>query len=311
MAASLLASVDGTVMNATTGKPQPAVVVTLVQPGSTGMQTLASVKSDAHGKFTIDKQVPPGPALLQGLHQGATYNLMLAPGAPTTGLRLNVYDSTTRPAAVKVAQHMVLIEPGADALQVSETFVIGNDTNTTYQDPAKGSLQFYLPEAAGGKVQVTINAPGGMPVQRPAEKTRQAGVYKVGYPLKPGETRFDVNYSLPPTGTFTGKNLHPDTPTRLVSPAGVTLSGDGVETLGQEPQTKAHIYNVAKAAYEIKIEGAGSLRNPEAAASDEDNGAPRVEQAPARIYTRLGWVLGLALGILALGGALLYRRGAA
>src|SRR5580704_1848598 len=61
----LLASVDGVVMNLTTGKPQPAVIVSLVQPGSKGMQTLASVKSDAEGKFQIDKEVPPGPALLQ------------------------------------------------------------------------------------------------------------------------------------------------------------------------------------------------------------------------------------------------------
>ncbi len=305
----LHASVDGVVMNATTGKPQPSVVISLVQPGSRGMQTLASVKSDAEGKFKIDKEFPPGPALLQGLHQGATYNLMLTPGAPTNGLRLNVYDSTSKPAAAKVEQHMVLIEPSASALQVSETLLCKNDTNTTYQDPSKGSVQFYLPQGADGKVQVTINAPGGMPIQRPAEKTSQPGVYKVNYPLKPGETRFDINYALPASDTFAAKNLNPDSPTRLVTPSSVTLSGDTINGLGQEPQTKAHIYDVLKPAYEVKIEGIGSLRNPETPAADEDTGAPQVEQQPARIYSRLWWVLGLALGILALGGTMLYRKG--
>lgn len=305
----LFASVDGVVLNATTGKPQPAVIVNLVQPGAGGMQTLASVKSDAEGKFKIDKTIPPGPALLQGLHQGATYNLMLAPGAPTIGLRLNVYDSTAKASTAKVTQHMVLIEPSAEALHISETFLCQNDTKFTYQDPSKGSLQFYLPESAGDKVQVTVNAPGGMPIQRPAEKTARRGVYKVNYPLKPGETRFDINYSLPAADKLTGRNLTAGALTRLVTPAAVTLSGDGVEPLGQEPQTQARIYNVAGSTYEVKIEGTGSLRNQEPAAADEDSGQPKIEQGPARIYTRVGWVLALALGILALGGTLLYRRG--
>ena len=42
------------------------------------------VKSDAEGKFRIDKEYPPGPALLQGLHGGASYPMMLTPGSPTT-----------------------------------------------------------------------------------------------------------------------------------------------------------------------------------------------------------------------------------
>jgi hypothetical protein len=312
-ALGLFAAVDGVVMNATTGQPQPSVVVSLVQPGANGMQTLASVKSGPDGKFTIDKDFPAGPALLQGLHQGATYNLMLTPGAPTTGLRLNVFDSTSQPAAAKVEQHMVLLEPTAAALNVGETLLCKNDTNTTFQDASKGSVQFYLPAAAAGKVQVTINAPGGMPIQRPAEKTSQPNIYKVNYPLKPGETRFDIAYSLPASDTFAAKNLTPGSPTRLVTPSTVTVSGESVKLLGQEPQTKAHIYDILKPAYEVKIEGTGSLRNPEAApaAGEEDNGAPQVEQQPARIYSRLGWVLGLALGILALGGTMLYRKGTA
>jgi hypothetical protein len=307
----LLASVDGVVMNLTTGKPQPAVIVSLVQPGSKGMQTLASVKSNAEGKFQIDKEVPPGPALLQGLHQGATYNLLLAPGGPTNGLKLNVYDSTAKPSAAHVAQDMVLLEPSASELRVSETVLFQNDSKLTYQDPANGSLRFYLPKAAEDKVQVTINAPGGMPIQRPAEKTAQPDVYKVNYPVKPGETRFDVTYLLPAADTFAGRNLNADSPTRLVTPGAVTLSGDGISSLGQEPQTQAHIYEVSGAKYEVKIEGVGSLRSTEAAAPDEDAGQPRIETAPARIYTRLGWVLGLTFAILALGGMMLYRKGAA
>lgn len=308
----LLAAVEGTVMNASTGKSQGAVIVTLVQPSAQGMQTIGSVKSDAEGKFKIDKDIPAGPALLQAVYQGATYNLILAPGTPTTGLHLKIYDSTAKPGVAKISQHMILIEPSAAALDISETFLIENETTTTFQDPVKGSIQFYLPDAAEGKAKVMINSPGGMPIERPAEKTGAKGVYKVAYPIKPGESRFDVSYSLPPSETFASKIMHGDGVTRLVTPSAVTLTGDGVESLGQEPQTRAHIYNAGGADYTVKISGTGSLRTPEtAAAPEDDTGQDQIEEKPARVYTKMYWVLGLSFAILGLGGALLYRKSAA
>jgi len=307
----LLAAVDGTVVNATTGKPQPAVIVTLVQPGSQGMQTIATVKSDAAGKFTIDKEFPPGPALLQAIYQGVLYTLVLPPGGPTAGVHVKVYDSTAKAGIAKVSQHMILIEPSANSLDISETFLIENETTTTYQDPAKGSIQFYLPAAAEGKVSVTINAPGGMPIQRSAEKTKEKDVYKIQYPVKPGESRFDVSYSLPPSATFGSKILHGEGVTRLVTPSSVTLQGEGIQDLGQEPQTKAHIYGVGDADFTLTITGTGSLRNADAApAADEDTGSPQLEEKAARVYTKIYWVLGLAFAILGLGGVLLYRKSA-
>jgi hypothetical protein len=308
----LLASIDGTVINATTGKPQASVVVTLVQPGAQGMQTIASVKSDAAGAFKIDKEFPPGMALLQAIYQGATYNLVLPPGGPTTGVQVKIYDSTNKSGVAKVSQHMVLIEPSAESVNVSETFLIENESATTFQDPVKGSLQFYLPDSAEGKVKVSIISPGGMSIPRPAEKTTQKNIYKIAYPVKPGQSRFDISYSLPPTETLTGKILHGEGATFLLTPSTVTLSGDGVESRGQEPQTKAHIYNASGTDYVVKINGTGSLHSPEAAAApDEDTGEPQIEEKAARVYSRMYWVLGLAFAILGLGGALLYRKSAA
>src|SRR5579871_51737 len=233
-----LAAVDGTVFNATTGKPQAGVTVNLVQPGAGGMQQLATIKSDAEGKFNIDKSFPPGPALIQADYQGATYTLILPPGGPTNGVRVNIYNATTDPAAAKVDQRMLVIEPSAAALNVTETLLLKNETNTTFQDAAKGSAQVYLPGPSEGKARVTINPPEGMPLQRPAEKTAQANVYKINYPVRPGETRIDVTYSLPPSDTFSSELIHPGETTRIVTPPTVTLEGAGIESLGQEPQTQ-------------------------------------------------------------------------
>ncbi|HLH42370.1 MAG TPA: hypothetical protein VKV74_05250 [Bryobacteraceae bacterium] len=308
---SLLAAIDGTVVNATTGKPQPRVTVTLIHPGASGMQTLGRAQSDADGKFAIEQDVPSPPALLQAEFQGVTYNTILPPGATSTGLKLNVYDATSKLSADIAQQHLIILEPVDGQLRVSETFLVENKGNTTFQDAAKGSIQLYLP--TGAKTEVTVTAPGGMPIRRTPEKTAQPDVYKIGYPIKPGSTDFELVYTLPDPKRFSGKVVGKD-PLRLVSASTVTLSGNNLKDLGTEPRTLAHVYEVpAGASYELNIEGTGALRT-EAAQNqdqDDDSGAPKTTAGMARIYSRLYWVLGLTFGILALGGTLLYRKGAA
>jgi hypothetical protein len=307
----LLAAIDGTVTNATTGKPQPSVTVTLVHPGAGGMQTLGSTKSDAEGKFAIDQEVPSPPALLQATYQGVTYNSVLPPGSPTSGVQLSVYDSTNRMPAGVEQQHLLILEPDSNQLKVSETILVENKANETFNDPAKGSLQLFIPP--GTNTEVTVTAPGGMPIRRPPQKTAQADVFKIDYPLKPGETQFELAYTLPDAKRFSGKAVGKD-PVRLVTPNGVTLSGDSLKDLGTEPRTQAHIYEVAPgASYEASIQGTGVLETGQAQSedSDDDSGQPKTHVGMARVYDRLYWVLGLAFSMLAVGGALLYRKGAA
>jgi hypothetical protein len=311
LAALPLFAVDGVVINGTTTKPQAGVLVQLMQPGQSGMQSLGAVKTDADGKFKIEKDIPSGPAILQAIYQGATYNLVLTPETPRTNTSIVINESTTDPASAKTTQHMILLEPTADKLQVNETFLIQNDTIKTFSDPQKGSAQFNLPREANGTAEVTINAPGGMPIRRPAEQTNQPGVFKVNYPVKPGETRFEVRYTMPKSDTFSSKVIG-SAPVRIVTPGAVTIEGDGIEDMGQEPTTQARIYNVKAAEFTAKITGSGSLSAPsEGGAPAENSDAPQVEEANARIYSRLYWVLGLTFALLAAGGVALYRKGTA
>lgn len=307
-----LLAIDGVAINVTTGKPQAGVAIDLVQPSQNGMVPLGNTTTDAQGQFKIDKQIPPGPGLLQATYQGTTYNQIITPGMATTGIQVKVYDATKKAGVAKTLEHLILLEPGVDNLRISETFVLGNETNLTFNDPAKGSIQFYLPPATGGKAQVVITAPGGMPITRPPLKTATAGIYKVDYPTKPGETRMDVTYTVPATEKFAGKIVASDTATHLVTPPAVTITGDGIEPAGREPQTQANIYNLTGLDYNLLIEGIGSLRGDDSQpAQGDDSGSPQVEIKKPRLYGQLAWVLGLALGILALGGTMLYRRGAA
>jgi hypothetical protein len=307
--APCLAAVDGIVTNGTSGQPQPNAIVSLVQPGQGGMKTLASVKTDAQGKFRFDQEIPPGPILLQTLFAGVLYNQPVMPGAGI-GMHVQVYDATNKPGTAKVAQHFIVLQPTATELAVSEGILYQGDPKLAYSDPVNGSFRFYLPPEAKGNVQVTINSPGGMPIQRPAEKTKEPNVYKIDYPIRPGETRFDLNYILPATNpmTFSTKILHTEGSSDLVAPQGVTLKGDDIELVGQEPTTQATIYKVKKADFTVQIEGTGSLQQAAAGGSSgEDNGQPTLQEVKPRIYDRLYWILGMAFAILGLGSVVLYR----
>ena len=303
-------AVDGTVTNGTSNKPQPAVIVTMVQPGAGGMQTLATVKSDAGGKFHIDKEGQPGaPVLLQAIYQGVLYTHMVPPGMPTNSVGLTVYDASSNAGAAPMEQHMVLLQPTASDLSVGETFLFHNASSVTYNDPANGTLRVYLPDGVeSDKVAVTVTPPGGMPIQRSADKTKLKNVYKVDYPIQPGETRFDLSYTLPAESplVYSGKTVMQGGPTRLVVPKGVSVTGDNLTSLGTEPTTQAGIFEVKGDTFKVELQGTGTLQS--AQAGSEDDSGPGIQEILPKLYDREYWVIGLALGILALGFTLLYRK---
>ncbi len=297
-------AIEGTVVNRTSGKPQGAATVTLYKLGQKlGIEAIESVKSDATGKFRISQDVE-GPRLIQTAFDGVTYNHMLPPGSPTSGLTLDVYKSSTQPGGAKLAQHFLIFQPAESQMTVTEGFVFQNAGTTTYNDPDGGTLKFYLPQAAQGKVRVEATAPQGMPIERAAEKTSKADVYKVDFAVKPGETRFELSYAVPYTSpaTFAGKVLYKDAPTSLVAPQGVEIKGEGLTPRGKEPRSQASVFEVK--ASDFKVEIAGALK---AAETDAGSNEPAIDQVLPRMHQNLAWLLVLTLAILTLGFVLLYR----
>lgn len=303
-----LLAVDGIVVNGTTGVPQAGVKINLVQPTQNGMVPLGDAVSGSQGEFRIDKAIPPGPGLLQATFEGNTYNQIIAPGMPTSGVRVAVYNSTRDAKIGTPSEHLILLERDDQQIKISETFIFQNQSSTTFADPVNGSVRFYLPPAAGGKAQAIISAPGGMPIPRSPIALGKQDLYKIDYPVKPGETRMEVSYSLPASDSFVGKIASSSASTHLVTPFSVTVEGPGVEPAGQEPQTQAHIYTLRGASFNLKITGSGSLRNEQPAETDEDSGQHQVEVAPARIYSKQNWILGIIFGILAIGGWMLFQK---
>lgn len=314
LALPAMTAVTGTVVNRTTGQPQAGATVGLNRLGQNGIELIDQAKSDAQGHFTIDREIQ-GPHVIRTAFDGVTYNHMLPPGTPTTGLTLDVYNSSKQPGAAKVSKHMLIFEPSASGqMTVRDTYLYVNSGNMAWNDPDKGSLHFFLPAAAGGKAQVNVTAPGGMPIPAALLKTGSPEVMAVDFAVKPGETRFDVDYAVPyvPGAPYEGRVTTKDDNTYLIVPPGVTLSGDGLTDIGTEPRTQDHIFGLIGNTFKIALTGAAAPP-PDADATpsaDQDSG-PKIEPIMPRIYGNAKLILGLALAILAVGFTLLYRKSSA
>ncbi len=309
-----MAAVSGIVVNQTTHKPQPGATVALNKLGQNGIELIDQAKSDASGKFTINQDVQ-GPHVIRTAFDGVMYNHMLPPGAPTANLQLDVYNASKQPGATKVAKHMLLFEPSGGQMVVSETFLVTNTGTTAWNDPDNGTLRFFLPAEANGKVDVKATAPGGMPIAAPVSKSSKADVYKVDFAIKPGDTRFDLAYTIPHAdgAAYQGKVVTKDENTYLIAPEGVTMTGAGLSDMGQEPRSRAHIYGLKDTSYKIELTGAVAPPPAQSgdAAGEQDSAGPPIEQIMPRLNGKAPLIVALALGILALGFVLLYRAPAA
>jgi len=323
------AAIDGTIVNATSGKPQPAATVTLYQTTQQGPQNLGSVKSDAEGKFAFTQDVKPGvgggPLLVQAVYAGVQYNLVITPGSPLSGVSIPVYESTKSPGQAKIDQHFFVLEPSPSGeVRVTEGFLYTNAGKTTWNDPDRGTLQFALPAGAQGKVEVNVTAPGGLPIRRAPDPLGKPNQFKLDFPIKPGETRVDLSWGMPfrSPGVFEDQILSKATQIRMVAPPGVDIKGPDVTLLGQEPTTKSNIYSVKGPDLQIRVEGTGLFNTPAGSESGTDNSGQNLAENFPKLYGLLAanasfldsllavkWVLLTILGMLALGFILLYRKG--
>ncbi|MBI5083553.1 MAG: carboxypeptidase regulatory-like domain-containing protein [Acidobacteria bacterium] len=298
----LMAAINGTVVNKTSGKPQAGVTVNLTKIQS-GMDSAGKTVTDAAGKFQFESD-DSAPHLVQAHWQGVTYNVQVPPGAGVRPVEIDVFDVSATAGAVQFSQHMILVETDGKDLIVNETVIATNPSQITWNNPQSGTLRFFVPAEARANILARASSPGGMPLEREAKQSG-AGVYFLDFPVKPGETRFDLSYKMPAgsPSVLSGKVVHAPGPVRLVVPQGITVEGDGLTPLGNEPQTQASIFEVKNAQYKITINGTGSLRpaaGAAAGATSEEDGPRIVEILPPGYQRGWKWALGLMIAILAL-----------
>ncbi|MGZ7030264.1 MAG: carboxypeptidase-like regulatory domain-containing protein [Terriglobales bacterium] len=194
-------NITGTVTNATTGKPSAGDEVTLLSL-SQGMQEVANTKSDAQGRFSLPAPAgDPAPHMVRVTHEGVNYFPQGGPLMPgTTTAQLTVYDSAKKVDGVSQTVEVDRYQSDGKQLQGIALFAIRNQSQPprTVADD-KRTFEFVLPDGAELE-SAQAKGPGGQPIAVEAAPGAQKNRYAFNYPLRPGETQFQVSYHMPYSG---------------------------------------------------------------------------------------------------------------
>jgi hypothetical protein len=197
-------NITGAVTNGTTGKPSVGDEVTLLSL-SQGMQEVASTKSDATGQFSFAAPADSNaPHMVRATHDGVNYFPQggpLMPGATTA--QLTVYDSAKKVDGLSQTVEVDRYQSDGKQLEGIALYAIRNQSQPprTLTDE-KRTFEIVLPE--GAEVDsAQAKGPGGQPIGIELSPASQKNHYAFSYPLRPGETQFQVSYHLPYSGEAT------------------------------------------------------------------------------------------------------------
>ena len=222
--ASLVAEpITGVVTNKTNSKPSAGDDVVLLKL-SQGMQELARTKTDAKGHFTIE--VPQdGLHMIRVTHDKANYFRPVQPG--TQSVEVEVFTAAAKVEGVSQEADVMRIqsEPGGgSALRVVEHYFIKNESSPQKTQFSDHPFELWLPAGAIVEGSAAM-APGGMAVQQPLVPMAEPNHYTMIFPLRPGETQFQVTYKLPYSGslTFAPKPALPTDTVAVMLPKSITF----------------------------------------------------------------------------------------
>ena len=271
-----------------------------------GMTPVDETTSAADGSFAFEKELPtvsgqqPFLGAIRAEHDGVGYTETLRSSASLEGIQITVYSAraTRLPAPVG---RVVILHPGDTELIVQESYQFLNDSEppVTYSSEG-GTLRFFLPPAARGQVEVSGMGPARMSLRSTALPSDEPDIFKVDFPLKPGQNRLDLTYVVPHEGTtqLTLRTVYGGVPTRVAVPEGVQLTGD-IRPLSAPPEARASIYEISdQDVVVLEVTGQGSFPRRTADASPPP---AEITVEPAPVADEILWIVGISALILGLG----------
>jgi hypothetical protein len=199
-------TLTGTVKNGTSNKPAAGDDVVLLSLGQ-GMQESGRTQTDAKGNFSIKLDNDSSPHLVRVIHQGVTYHRMAPPG--TTSVELQVYDVAKKVEGISVTADVMRFQAQGSELQGIRLFAVNNASDPPRTQMSDQSFEFFLPEGAQVDQSMAMTA-GGQPINSAPVPQKQKNRYAFVFPLRPGETQFQVSYHMPYSGdaSFDPKALY-------------------------------------------------------------------------------------------------------
>ena len=196
---ALADSISGTVTNRTTNKPSAGDDVVLIRLAQ-GMQELTRTKTDAKGNFKLD--VPDQALhLVRVTHDKANY-FRPAP-AGTESVEIDVFNAAAKVKGITSEADVMRLQTdeSGKSLRVTENFFVKNDSNPPMTQFSDRPFEFYLPAGAVVEGSAALS-PGGMPVQAAPVPLGEPNHFAFVFPIRPGETRFQLTYKLPYSGSM-------------------------------------------------------------------------------------------------------------
>jgi hypothetical protein len=196
---ALADTISGTVTNRTTNKPSAGDDVVLIRLAQ-GMQELSRTKTDAKGNFKLD--VPDQALhLVRVTHDKANY-FRPAP-AGTESVEIDVYNAAAKVKGITSEADVMRLQTdeSGKSLRVTENFFVKNDSNPPMTQFSDRPFEFYLPAGAVVEGSAALS-PGGMPVQAAPVPLGDPNHFAFVFPIRPGETRFQLTYKLPYSGSM-------------------------------------------------------------------------------------------------------------
>jgi 5-hydroxyisourate hydrolase-like protein (transthyretin family) len=305
------AQLTGKVTNATTGKPAADDEVTLLSLNG-GMQETSSARSDDQGRFTLNEPDESVEHLLRVSHGGTFYYKSVPVGAKTT--EINVYDSAAKVDGILEDGHVFQMQTGNGQLEVSEKYLLRNESAPPRTRMGDHSFEIELPPGAQ-LVDSMAAGPGGMPVRVfPVPIKGKKNHYGMPYPLRPGKTEIRVNYKVPYSGSFdfAVKSETSMAELGLIMPKSMKLTATGFAQDNDEAGMSVYFMKDVPATQTVKFSVSGEGVAPREAQEPnpaEGGAQPATgtgsdgESSGARWY-----LIGLLFGLLAGGMIVVFRK---
>ena len=320
-------TLTGTVTNGTNNKPAAGDEVILINIAN-GMDVAGTTKADSAGKFSFKLTDAGGPHLIRAVHQGVTYHQMAPPG--TNSVDMKVYDVVRKIDGLSLTADVMRLQADATSLQGIRLFAVDNTSSPAVTQMNDHNFEFYLP--AGAKIeQVQAKAPNGQPIAAEAVPQAEKNRYAIAFPLRPGETQFQLEFTLPYSGTITldPKPLYPAEHLVVVLPKTMQFKAATAQSFQsmQDPTQADSVVEVAQQAkpgqpYAFTVQGTGTISDTPAQTA---SGAAEQETKPMRnngpgggLGVPIGtpdalqeyrwWILGGFTVLLAIGGWIVTKR---
>ena len=290
-------TLPGTVTNATTNKPAAGDSIELINIAN-GMDVASTTKADSSGKFKFTLSGPPAPHLVRATHQGVTYFQFAPPG--TASVDLKVYDVAKKVEGLSLTADVLRFQANPTSLQGIRLFAVDNASSPPVTQMNYHNFEFYLP--SGAKVEsVQAKAPNGQPIAADAVPESEKNRYAIAFPLRPGETQFQLVFTLPYNGTakIDPKPLYPAEHFVVVLPKSMHFAANDASQFKsmQDPNQADTIVQVAQQthvgqALGFTISGTGTISDQPAQVASGAAGAGAEEQTQAAPDNRPGGGLG-------------------